>query len=85
MIKYYKAVRFKKYYAFDSDILGNYGVGYSKEEARENLIYRQEIKDNVLKDLNNYNIFSQEKREYISGLISRNWKEILKAIGEKKC
>jgi len=48
-------------------------------QAEKSLLERQEIKDIVLRDFNDLEVFSDiETREYMAGLISRHWDEISK-------
>jgi hypothetical protein len=61
---------------FDTESPGNYGIGTSLEKAEKSLRERQVKKSEILRDFNNLEIFAPEAREYIAGLISRNWERI---------
>ncbi len=78
---YIKPNREKLFYVFAPE---NYGTGFSIEEATKNLVWREEKKNKILEDFNKYEIFNPEFRDYMAGLISRNWEEINKILEVKK-
>ena len=66
----------KIYYAFDTESPGNYGTGMKRETAIKDLEKKQKIKSKVLADFDKYEMFNPEAREYVAGLISRNYEAI---------
>jgi len=47
-----------------------------KETAIKDLEKKQKIKSKVLADFDKYEMFNPEAREYVAGLISRNYEAI---------
>jgi len=84
MIKFHKPVKEKLIYAFDDESPGNYGTGDTMEKAEQDLRWKQIRKSEILQDFNDLEVFSQETREYMAGLISRNWKVIEKIRKEMR-
>jgi hypothetical protein len=84
MIKWIRPWKDTKFYVFDTSNPGNYGIGTSLEKAEKNLQKRQKIKSEILKDFNDFEIFTPETRDYIAGLISRNWEAIEKIRKETR-
>jgi hypothetical protein len=79
MIKFHKPVKERIIYAFDDEAPGNYGTGDTMEKAEQDLRWKQIKKSEILQDFNDLEVFAhQETREYMAGLISRNWEEIKK-------